>query len=188
MPYGPSVVGHKLPEPTFHTIRCYDFKFNDGYLSFALTCLEVWGRYHHLSREDFLREWLEVTRSYFLHVYLVRVENPPPGRFNHVRFHSARMSSLCYLPPSLRERIQQHLDARSPAFTIGYSIVPGGINQGEEYTHVQGAHVEAFVHTFRFPLPDTSNIDRTEILRAIVYRENAYREEATQKERDGNKN
>ncbi|PPR05102.1 hypothetical protein CVT26_012338 [Gymnopilus dilepis] len=173
--------------PAFHTIRSYDFRFMDGYLSFALTRLELWRRYHHLTREDFLKEWSQIAGLYFLHVYLVRVKNPPPGRFNHVQYHSVRMSSLFYLVPSLRERIQQRLEARSPAFTIGYSIIPGDINEGEEYIHVQPKQVEAFVHTFRFPLADTSNIDLTDILRGVAYRETAYREEACQKARDGKK-
>ncbi|PPQ81155.1 hypothetical protein CVT26_011109 [Gymnopilus dilepis] len=172
--------------PIFYTLRCYNFKFADELLSFALTHLKAWGRFHHLSREEFLREWPKVTRSHLLLVYLVRVEDPPPGLFNHVQFHSVRMSSLDILPASLRERIHQRLDARSPAFTIGYSIVPGVINQGEEYIHVQPTQVEAFVNTFGFPLSDTSNTDCEDILKALVYRENAYQEEAAQKLRDGN--
>ncbi|PPQ73361.1 hypothetical protein CVT26_015453 [Gymnopilus dilepis] len=172
----------ELHGPAFHTLRSYDFKFFDGFLSFALTYLDLWGRYHHLGQEDFLREWSGVTCLYFLHVHVVRVDNPPPGRCNHVQFHSVRMSSLYVLQPSLRESIQKRLEERAPAFTIGYSVVSGG-----EFIHRKAEQVEAFVHTFRYPLWDTSNIDCQDILMGIACRESLYRVQAAQKARDGHK-
>ena len=82
---------------------------------------------------------------------------------------------------------KKRLEERAPAFTIGYSVVSGGVNNGEKFIHRQPDQVEAFIHTFRYPLWDTSNIDCQDILRGIACRESLYREEAAQKARDGHK-
>ncbi|PPQ80479.1 hypothetical protein CVT26_003934 [Gymnopilus dilepis] len=167
-------------EPGYETIRSYDNHFADGFLSFALVKLAVQERFGQLSRDDFRRAWSEVATVCFLHVYLVVVENPPPGRFNRLRFHSVRFSSPRLFEPRLLDFVYKDLDSRFPAFTLGYSIVPGDINEGTNFVDINPppTTIETFTHQFPYPLPPQSYIDPCEILTAIALREYQSRQDA----------
>ncbi|PPQ76502.1 hypothetical protein CVT26_012353, partial [Gymnopilus dilepis] len=166
--------------PSYETIKSYDYRFMDGFLSFALVKLKVQKRFGHLSSDDFRKEWLEVACAYFVHVYLVAVKNPPPGRFNRVRFHSVRLASTHLFKQPIRDSIHGHLNVRFPAFTIGYSIVSGDINVGEDFVDIYPppTKVEAFIHKIPYPFPPTPDLDPFDILKIIALHELQSRESA----------
>ncbi|PPQ83066.1 hypothetical protein CVT26_011688, partial [Gymnopilus dilepis] len=137
------------------TKRSYDHHFRDGLLSLALITLKVSERFGQLS------------------AIVVPVVQPPPKRFNNIRFLSAHISSLYFLDADVRDSVHRRLDLCFPAMTIGYSIVSEHGPIG-----ARPAMVPTFTHTFTFPFSSKSDIEVIDIIQLIRQRETQAREAA----------